>query len=59
MYQHLRALPSAKDRRFVLTSTNPARLHQIAKTDEPVLEVIGKPYDLQAIVAAVQGVLKA
>src|SRR5688500_13963465 len=44
MYRHLRALPSAKNRKFVLTSTNPMRLQQIANTDEPVLEVIGKPY---------------
>ena len=58
MYRHLRTLPSAKNRNFVLTSTNPQRLHEIAKTDEPVLEVIGKPYDLQAIVAAVQQALQ-
>ena len=58
IYLHLRRLPSAEGRHFVLTSTNPVRLKEIAKTDEPVLEIIGKPYDLQAIVGAVQRFLK-
>jgi len=54
MFQHLRSIEAAKHRQFVLTSTNPARLAQIAEPDQPVLEVIGKPYDLQNIVSAVR-----
>jgi hypothetical protein len=38
----------------VLTSTNPARVAQVAQPDQPVLEIIGKPYDLQNIVEAVR-----
>ena len=59
MYQHLRATPSARKRQFVLTSTNPARLREVAGADEPVFEIIGKPYDLQAIVDAVKKSLDA
>ena len=60
MYEHLRALPSTQKRKFVLTSTNPARVRQVAGADEqPVFEVIGKPYDLQAIVDAVKALLPA
>ena len=59
LLQHLRGLPLSAGRRFVITSTNPARLKQIASTDEPILEIIGKPYDLQAIVDAVKNSLTA
>jgi hypothetical protein len=56
-YEHLRSLPSMKGRKFVLTSTNPPRVQQVAQTDEPVLEIIGKPYDLQMIIEAVRKAL--
>jgi len=54
MLQHLRTIEAARHRKFVLTSTNPARLAQIAEPDQPVLEIIGKPYDLRNIVEAVR-----
>jgi hypothetical protein len=53
-YEHLRTLPSMQGRNFVLTSTNPERVKQVANTDEPILEIIGKPYDLQMIIDAVR-----
>jgi DNA-binding NarL/FixJ family response regulator len=55
--QHLRAMPAAAGRKFVLTSTNPARLKEIAHAEEPILEIIGKPYDMQMIVDAVRTAL--
>jgi len=54
MLQHLRTIEAARDRKFVLTSTNPGRVAQVAELDQPVLEIIGKPYDLQKIVEAVR-----
>ena len=56
-YEHLRTLPSMQGRRFVLTSTNPPRVQQVANTTAPILEIIGKPYDLQMIIAAVRKAL--
>ena len=56
-FQHLRALPTMKGREFVITSTNPARLQQVAPADRPVYEIIGKPYDLQIIIDAVKKAL--
>lgn len=56
-FAHLRAMPSMRGRRFVLTSTNPARVQQVANPDQPVLEIIGKPYDLQVIIDAVKNAL--
>lgn len=57
-FEHLRTLPSMKGRRFVLTSTNPQRVQQIAHPDQPIFEIIGKPYDLQMIVDAVRKALE-
>ncbi len=57
-FQHLRSLPSMQGRKFVLTSTNPQRVQQIAHPDQPVYEIIGKPYDLQVIVDAVRKALE-
>jgi hypothetical protein len=53
-FEHLRALPAMNGRRFVITSTNPARVQQVADPDQPILEIIGKPYDLQLIIEAVK-----
>lgn len=56
--QHLRNTDAGKNRKYILTSTNPARVHQVAGTSEPVLEVIGKPYDMQLIIEAVKKALE-
>jgi hypothetical protein len=56
-FEHLKGLPTMKGREFVLTSTNPARVQQVAKPDQPVHEIIGKPYDLQLITEAVKKAL--
>jgi DNA-binding NtrC family response regulator len=53
--EHMRSLPSMEGRKLVLTSTNPARVQQVVqRATEPILEIIGKPYDLQLIVNAVK-----
>lgn len=57
--EHMRSLPSMQGRKLVLTSTNPARVHQIVDraANEPILEIIGKPYDIQLIIEAVKKAL--
>jgi CheY-like chemotaxis protein len=57
-FEHLRSLPMTRNRSFVLTSTNPARVQQVTNPDEPILEIIGKPYDLQLIIDAVKKALQ-
>ncbi len=54
--QHCRAHELLKGVQWVLTSTNPVRVREIASTteNEPIHEIIGKPYDLREIVAAVK-----
>lgn len=56
---HLRASPAFEGRRFVLTSPNVARVHQVVKTDETVYEVVGQAEDLHQIVQAVREATKA
>ena len=45
--------PSLRGRRFVITSTNPQRVREVAG-EEHVLEIVGKPHDLEAIVTTVE-----
>lgn len=52
-FEHLRD-SYGSDRRFVLTSTNPKRVAETAGVQEPVIEILGKPYDIDAIVQAVK-----
>lgn len=56
-FEHLRAMSIMEGRRFVLTSTNPERVKEIAHPGQPVYEIIGKPYDMQIIVDAVKRAL--
>jgi DNA-binding NtrC family response regulator len=57
--QHVRNHPSMKGRPFVLTSTHPRRVFEVAGEldQDSVYEIIGKPYDLQQIVSAVRKAL--
>jgi DNA-binding NarL/FixJ family response regulator len=51
--EHLRETPSMRGRRFVITSTNEQRAKDVIGGAEHVYEVVGKPYDIDAIVKAV------
>jgi DNA-binding NarL/FixJ family response regulator len=52
--EHLRETPGMRGRAFVITSTNAKRAAEIIGGAEHVLEIVGKPYDLEAITKAVQ-----
>jgi DNA-binding NarL/FixJ family response regulator len=52
--EHLRDTPSMRGRRFVISSTNAERANEIIGGAEPVLEIVGKPYDIDAVVRAVE-----
>ena len=51
--EHLRQTDLLRDAKFVLTSTNPARVRELSKTSEKIYEVLGKPYDIDEITRAV------
>ena len=51
--EHLRQTDLLRGVKFVLTSTNPARVRELSGTSEEVHEVLGKPYDIDEITRAV------
>jgi CheY-like chemotaxis protein len=53
----LASMPGLTDIPFVVTTTNEKRLREIAGTDEQVLEIVDKPYDLDQIVQAVEAAI--
>jgi CheY-like chemotaxis protein len=52
--QHLRRMPDVGARPFVLTSTHAAYLQELVGADEMVHEILGKPYDIDAVINAVR-----
>jgi DNA-binding response OmpR family regulator len=48
-----------RGRGLVLTTTNKDRLDEVVGNDSLAIEVVGKPYDLQQIMTAIAGALKA
>lgn len=57
--EHLRQTGILDGARFVLTSTNADRAHELARTSEEIFEIMGKPYDLDAITRAVKEASRA
>ena len=57
-FKRLREDRAMDGRGLVLTTTNKARLDETAGTDSKALEIVGKPYDLDQIKAAIHIALK-
>jgi DNA-binding response OmpR family regulator len=53
----LREMPVMEGRALVLTTTNKKRLDEIIGTDSMSIEIVGKPYDLGQISAAIHSAL--
>jgi CheY-like chemotaxis protein len=59
LLERLRAMPSAQDSRFVVTSVNPQRAEELSRGEYQIHEVVGKPYDLGRITDAVKDAFRA
>jgi CheY-like chemotaxis protein len=55
LFQHIRSSPVCAGVPFVLTTTNTAQVRKVAGADEPIHEIVGKPYDLELLVNTVEG----
>ncbi len=51
---HLRNTSPFRDIPFVLTSTNAKMARELAERTEPVIEIVGRPFELDEVVAAVR-----
>jgi DNA-binding response OmpR family regulator len=51
--EQIRSSPACAGVPFVITTTNEAQVRKVAGT-EPVLEIVGKPYDLDQLVERVR-----
>jgi CheY-like chemotaxis protein len=53
LFRHLKQLPALRGRRFVVTSTNPGRLRELADVGQEVLEIVEIPYVITQLVETV------
>lgn len=51
--EHVRQSPMMHGRKFVITTTNVARVREVAGDGADLYEIIGKPYDINQILDAV------
>ena len=57
--QHVRGQPYMAGRQFVLTTTNVNRVRETLGIDDPIYEIVGKPYDIDQVVSAVKEASRA
>jgi CheY-like chemotaxis protein len=55
---HLRQMSPLKEIPFVISSSNAAATRELAERDEQVIEVLGRPFEYDALVAAVRRAAK-
>ena len=57
-FETLRHIGSMEKRGLVITTTNKSRLDEIVGKDSTAIEIVGKPYDLHQISAAITNALR-
>lgn len=54
LFEHFRDSPACRDVGFVLTTTNVEQVRKIAGPGAELIEIMGKPYDLDQVVQGVR-----
>ena len=54
LFEHISRMKGMRQRKIVLTSTNPRHVEKLAGRNQTIYEVVGKPLDLDQIVRAVK-----
>jgi DNA-binding response OmpR family regulator len=57
-FNTVRSVKAMEGRGLVLTTTNKNRLDEVVGADSAAIEIVGKPYDLQQITAAIAAALQ-
>ena len=57
-FNAIRGVKAMEGRGLVLTTTNKNRLDEVVGADSAAIEIVGKPYDLQQITAAITAALE-
>jgi len=58
-FKTIQSVKAMDGRGLVLTTTNKNRLDEVVGADSTAIEIVGKPYDLQQITAAITAALRA
>lgn len=58
-FKVVKTLPAMQNRPCIVTTTNLARLQEIMDAPEQVVEIVGKPYDLEQLLDAIKKALCA
>lgn len=54
LFQHICNMPSLQGRHFIITTTNERHVRGLSGTEQPLFEIVGKPYDLERLAEAVK-----
>lgn len=57
LFRHICGMPSLRDRHFILTTTNERHVRKLIGSEQELFELVGKPYDLEALAAGVKKAL--
>ena len=59
LFQHISSMPVMQGRQFIVTTTNERHVRSLVGEGKRLFEIVGKPYDLERLAAAVKDALSS